>query len=86
MFETILVVGHDLSNLYHGYFMSWGDLRVYSAMVASYKKASTTSLSNHNSHLWGITYIALFSSFSSWSTCVKLLETSLVDAFSCFGG
>jgi hypothetical protein len=81
MFEAILGVDHDLSNLYHGYFMFLGALRVYSARVASYKKASTPSLSNHNSHLWRITSIALFSSFSSWSTCAHLLETSLVDAF-----
>jgi hypothetical protein len=54
MFESILGVGHDLSNLYHGSFMFLGALRVYSARVASYKKASTTSLLSHNSHLWRI--------------------------------
>jgi hypothetical protein len=81
MFEAILRVDHDLSNLYHGYFMFLGALRVYSARVSLYKKASATSLLNHNSHLWRITSITLFSSFSLWSTCAHLLETSLVDAF-----
>jgi hypothetical protein len=54
MFEAILGVNHDLSTLYHGYFIVLGDLRVYSTRVASYKKASTPHLSNHNSHLWRI--------------------------------
>jgi hypothetical protein len=58
-----------------------GALRVYSARVASYKKVDATSLLNHNSHLWRITSITPFSYFSLWSTCMHLLETSLVDAF-----
>ena len=85
MFEAILGVSHDLSNLYHGYFMFLGDLRVYSTRVSPYKKASAPSLSNHKSLLWRITSIALFSSFSSWSTCAHLLETNRVDDYLCLG-
>jgi hypothetical protein len=59
MFEAIFWVIHDLSNLYHGYFMFLGALRVYSTMVSSYKKASAISLLNNNSHLWRIIIICL---------------------------
>jgi hypothetical protein len=63
MLEAILGVDLDLSTLYHGYFMFLGAFEGYSARVASYKKASAPSLSNHNSHLWRITSICLLSSF-----------------------
>jgi hypothetical protein len=63
MLEAILGVGVDLSTLYHGYFMVLGAFEGYSARVASYKEASTPSLSNHNSHLWRITSIVFFLSF-----------------------
>jgi hypothetical protein len=51
MIEAILGTNHDLSNLYHGYFMFEGILRVYSSRVVSYKEANAPHSSNHNSHL-----------------------------------
>jgi hypothetical protein len=73
MFEAILGVDHDLSNLYHGYFIVLGALRVYSARVASYKKASAPHLSNHNSHLWrNIITCLLFSLFIMEYLCAPL--------------
>ena len=85
MLEAILGVGLDLSNLYHGYFMFLGALKVYNTRVASYKKASTPSLSNHNSHLWRITSISLLFSFLIIECSCAPLDDSLVDALSCFG-
>jgi len=81
MFEAILEVCHDLSNLYHRYFTFLGALRAYRARVASYKKSSATSLLNDNTHLSRITSIILFSSFSLWSTYAYLWKIDLVDAF-----
>jgi hypothetical protein len=81
MFEVILRVDHDPSNLYHGYFMFLRALRVYNAKVASHKKASATTLLNHNSHLWRIVITCLLLLSSLWSTYSHLWKIDLVDVF-----
>jgi hypothetical protein len=83
MIEAIFGVSNDLSNLYHGYFMFWGLLRVYNARVSLYKEASTPHLSKHNSHMWITITMCLLMFFSHhgalmWTFGVILWMLSLV--------
>jgi len=67
MFEAILGVNHDLSNLYHWYIMSWGLFEGNSTRIASYGFMLFTSCN----HWWMVyksfhCYLTYLHSLSRW--------------------